>query len=261
MRTLSLSTRAGRVLVGLLAALAMALLAAAWAPSPADAELISAFDASSSTQAGAYADVTTSFKVGGAPLAPDREMPKRMEFDLPAGLLGTISSFPTCDLGRVMAGTCPAATQVGEGTATLTPNPFGSDPAQVYNLPPAGKDVATLAFRLTFFGMTLAVVPIHLQVRPDDYGLKATINTLPGLTLKSSMTLWGYPFAHTGENEGKTFMANPFVCGQPETTTLRVTSVQDPDKLETYTSTAPELTGCDQLSFARRSGRGATTRR
>jgi hypothetical protein len=252
MRTLSLSTRAGRVLAGLLAALALALLAAAWSPSRADAELISSFTASSSSaQAGDYVDFTTTFTVGGDMFDLERQRPKNLRFQLPAGLLGTISNFDTCDASRAWARTCPETAAVGRATSEVITNPGFPQQSVVYNLTPVGKDVATLGLPLQeSSGVVVAMVVVHLRARPDDYGLTATINNLPGITWATTMTLYGHPHDHfPGATEGKTFMHNPFVCGQPQTTTLEVNSYEDPDTWETYTSTMPALTGCDQLSF------------
>lgn len=239
----SLSDRARGALLGLLAA--GAALAAA-APAQAD-HLLTRFEASSSTtQAGAHADVTTSFSVN------EDERLKTMRFHLPTGLLGTIANFPTCTVADARKGTCPENTQVGEAMIHLEFN--GTEfttPGKVTNLRPGRGDVALLGIDV-LGGVALTLV--RLTVRPDDYGLDATIDALPNLVLETDMTLWGVPWDHwspatRADNPRLPFMVNPSVCGKPGVTTVEVDSYLNPGKFETYTATSPAQTGCESLVF------------
>lgn len=241
--TLPLSSRSRGLLLGLMAVLALALVAA-----PARADILSSFTASSSsTQAGAHADSTTSFLVAPGDDGSYPERASTLRFHLPPGLLGNVGSFPTCPLADVRS-SCPADTQIGEGTVPLVFAPgFTFDaPAQVFNVTPAGDDVATLAINAL---SGVSIVYMHLTVRPSDYGLDATINDLPKLVGGTTLTLWGVPFDHTGAGQRKPFMTNPAVCGQSAVTTLQVDSYQHPGQFETYSATTPAQTGCDAESF------------
>jgi hypothetical protein len=246
-------TRLRAALTGLVAAMALVLAAA---PS-AQADLLSIFEASSaSTQAGAFADARTNFNVtdvGGDPV-------KTMRFHLPVGLLGSISNFAACPLPTFYStgfGTiCPIETQVGEATVSLN---FGTpeDPLLVplpatVNVLSAGRgDVALLGVRLEY-GLGRAL--IRVNVRPDDYGLDATIDGLQNNLAGTDLTLWGVPWDHWDDgtkaaNKRLGFMANPATCGTEAVTKVEADSYRNQNVFEPYSATTPAQTGCNALRF------------
>jgi hypothetical protein len=243
--------RTGRGLLAAAAALALGLTAAP----AASANLLSAFEtSSSSTQAGAYADSRINFEVADLANGPV----KQVRFHLPVGLLGTISNFPTCDLPdfyEVMP-TCPEETQVGVADVGLNVNtpqdPFVFPIPFKVNVLKAGRgDTALLG--LSTDGLTARAL-IRLNVRPDDYGLDAEIEALPNNVGGTDMTLWGVPWDNwSAATRARTtrlpFMANPATCGKELETTVEVQGYADQGTWETHRAATPPQTGCDRLEF------------
>ncbi|HEX5925263.1 MAG TPA: hypothetical protein VFY45_15645, partial [Baekduia sp.] len=236
---------------GLVAAAAMALGAPA-----AQADLLSNFEAfPASTQAGAHADATTKFTVtdvAGSPV-------DTLRFHLPTGLLGSVANFATCklaDFTQTGANACAPETQVGEGSVLLNlasrdaPS-FSPMPATVHMLVAGRGDTALLGVRL-LNGLGTAV--LHINVRPDDYGLDATLEGFQNILGGSDVTLWGVPWDHWDSStqlreERLPFMANPATCGKEALTSVEVNSYKNPNVLEPYSVFTPAQTGCDQLRF------------
>jgi hypothetical protein len=246
--------RVRAVRAGLVAAAAIAFGAAA-APA-AQADLLSSFEAfPSSTQAGAHGDVTTKFAVTdfiGEPV-------EKLRFHLPNGLLGSVGNFATCKLGdftRTGANLCAPETQVGEGSVTINfatkSSPLLSPVHATVHMLVAGRgDTALLGVRLEN-GLGTAV--LHVNVRPDDYGVDAILEGFQNVLAGSDVTLWGVPFDHwdSGTQLGRDrlpFMANPATCGKEAVTTVEVSSYKNPDVLEKYAAWSPAQTGCDRLLF------------
>ncbi|HEY8582347.1 MAG TPA: hypothetical protein VIL49_05345, partial [Capillimicrobium sp.] len=171
------------------------------------------------------------------------------------GLLGTISSFPTCSPSEIRSPAgCDPATQVGDATVALqlsdSAPPF-EFPGTVHAMDAGAGEIALLGIRV--LGGS-AVTLLHLDVRPDDFGLDATIETLPNLVVGTDMTLWGVPWDHwdpatQAATPRRPFMTNPAVCGQEAVTTVDVDSFANPGAFETYRATSPPLTGCGAQRF------------
>jgi hypothetical protein len=236
---------------GLVAAAALALGAPA-----AQADLLTGFEAfPSSPQAGAHGDATTKFTLtdpAGSPV-------DKLRFHLPTGLLGSAGNFATCklaDFTLLQPGACAPETQVGEGLVLLNTGSrdvpsFGWNLAQVHMLVAGRGDAALLGVRV-LNGLGTAV--IHINVRPDDYGLDATVEAFQNILGGSDLTLWGVPWDHWDPatqlgRDRLPFMANPATCGKEALTTLEVESYKNPNVFERYFATSPPQTGCDQLLF------------
>jgi hypothetical protein len=241
-------------LAGVVAATALVFAAAP----AAQADLLSTFEAESfSTQAGARADVRTNFEVTdliGQPV-------KTMHFRLPTGLLGTIGNFDTCPLHKfnvasVAVSACPMTSQVGVANTRVnfsTPsNPQISTMTSSVHVLEAGRgDTALLGLFLPYLS---ARALISVTVRPDDYGLLATVDSLPNILAGSDVTLWGVPWDHwdsqtQAKNKRLPFMANPATCGKEAVTTVEVDAYRRPNVFESYSAWSPAQTGCDQLRF------------
>ncbi|HEX5923879.1 MAG TPA: hypothetical protein VFY45_08605 [Baekduia sp.] len=229
----------------------MALVLAA-APS-AQAELLSTFEATSaSTQAGAYADVRTNFVVADIANPVDK-----LRFHLPVGLLGSIGRFAECPLPTFYGVSgCPMDTQVGEATSLVD---FGGPgfplliplPSTVNVLTRGRGDAALLGIYIPF---VRARALIRVNVRPDDYGLDATVEGLPNNLGGTDLTLWGVPWDHwddstKAKNERLSFMANPATCGTEAVTKGDVNSYKNRDVIESFSATTPAQTGCEALRF------------
>ena len=148
---------------------------------------------------------------------------------------------------------------VGEDV-THTAVPLAA-PIPLFNLDPMPGHTATLAASLL-----IATIIVNVDVRPDG-GLTATISdTSTFLSVASTkLTLWGVPSdpshdalrcGQIGQDCGQTgrvltpFMTNPTDCsGGPVTTTLRITSWQDPGTVVEQTASQDAPTGCDKLVF------------
>ncbi len=239
-----------------LLAVAAALASTAAAAPAAQADLLSGVAvSSSSTQAGAYADLRTVFTVVDQPYNPVEQL----RFHLPVGLLGTIGNFDEClpaDFYKLPP-TCAPETQVGAATLRLN---FGTRdapfyaalPSSVYVLRPGRGDTALLGLSAPLGVQAKAL--IRIKVRPDDYGLDATLEGIPNNVGGSDLTLWGVPWDHwdaatKARTKRLSFMANPATCGAESMTTVEAKGYKDPDRWETYSATMPPQAGCDKLPF------------
>ncbi|HEX7278284.1 MAG TPA: hypothetical protein VF255_01550, partial [Solirubrobacterales bacterium] len=232
-------------------------------------------DETPSTQAGEHPyAVTTSFafpseeRPNGS-LVP-RESAKEIEVELPVGFAGDVTELPTCSEEQlsdstVIPGTaCPDGSQVGLITLYLAGNePFVTG---IYNMePPPGVPAA--------FGARALVVNVHLRAtlrpRPNgDYGITMHIrNASQALPLfGSSSTFWGVPSDPSyDEVRGVCFyeggfcpstaprvpsLSNPTSCtAEPLTTSLRVTTWQNPDVVHQAGDEMPPMEGCEVLEF------------
>jgi hypothetical protein len=268
--------------LGSLMAVAVAVVALLWSCGVARADLSiepgeAGFSVTpSSDQAGAHADLTTSFKFvtdseekAGANL-------RHVTIDLPPGFVGAPVAAPMCtqaQLGTQMgySNACPINSQVG--TARIVLNLLGSGiPIQVpvYNIVPAHGQTADFGF------VVAAVVRVNMvfSVRPGDYGITVTVNDIGGTAeiLSNSVTIWGVPgdpghdaergricfFEVSCPNQGgessgdnpTPFLTNPTECtDKPLTADLRVSSWQGAPKTEEATAPVGPMTGCEHLAF------------
>ena len=148
----------------------------------------------SSTQAGAHADLTTSF--GFDTVAEDGQLAanaRETVVELPPGFGGDLVDTPTCSASLFLREECPIGTQVG--IVTITTNGGGTVFAEpIYNLSPEPGDVAKLGFVLAAL-----YVEGDVTVRPGDYGLQTRFQNIKadsGIPFDSiSATIWGVPSA------------------------------------------------------------------
>jgi len=165
--------------------------------------------ASSTEQAGAHPNVTTSYFLNtinddgsGSPAAWQHSEPagppKDVRFDLPPGLVGTTVGMPRCTMADVAdESECPRDTMVG--TATLIVNGHGSRitlTAPVFNIAPATGEPAAFAFNAGFF-------PVRLDtsvLSNGEYNVRFTAPDISdgGADYFSSVTIWGIPAEHNG---------------------------------------------------------------
>ena len=227
----------------------------------------------STTQAGAHADLTTSFKLtrdpGGMPFARTRDI----EVALPPGMIGNPQGVPQCtvaQLGNLPAESkCPLDSQVGVTEVTLIDPISGTFTEPIYNMPSPGGDIVA---RLGFFAFEWPLF-INVRLDPTDYGLVASIEGVPSGAnmLEATTTLWGIPAAKShdelritpeeaasgdfppgGREAGlpeAPFLSNPTDCSTPRQISVTARSYQLPDAPSTMSVPFPEITGCGKLSF------------
>ncbi len=183
----------------------------------------------SSSEAGAHADLTTSFDLNrdaeGEPIGTVKDI----GVDMPPGVVGNPTATPRCPMSQVIHGTCPPDSAVGVATAELA----GIEApvvGLVYNIVPYADEPAAFAFAV--------VVPVRLDIgvrSNGDYGVHVSVRELTEAhpILSSTVTLWGVPEAHNGPgpfnfidsngipheyggpgpNVRIPFLTNPEVCG------------------------------------------------
>jgi uncharacterized repeat protein (TIGR01451 family) len=159
-----------------------------------------------STQAGAHADLTTSFSLNTNAEGGAGGNTKDTVVDLPVGFAGDPAATPTCtetqlegklrEIGGLLSA-CPLNSQVGTITfvAGFLPEsgpPFIHFPitAPIYNMQPLGGEVTRLGFDV--IGITTNIV---ISVLPG-YGLQATAPNLVSGDLEvdsAKLTVWGVP--------------------------------------------------------------------
>jgi hypothetical protein len=255
----------------LAAAVVSASAAAAVFDEPQEFRLESAGVSLSSTQAGAHADFTTSFKLSehqGVAYAITRDV----VVDLPPGIVGNPEAFPKCttlQLGGIPEESeCPVDAQVGTVDVELSESgAFANEP--LYNMPAPGGDVVA---RLGFFGGTFPVF-INVRLDPETDTLVSAVEGAPGAAaiLGSSVTLWGVPASPThdleritpfeaelgnGPPEGRPstlpetpFMTNPTSCEAGQQATIKVRSYQLSEAWSVKNVAFPQITGCGALEF------------
>ncbi len=267
----------------LAALLALALLGAAAAPASAfeydesqfaNYAMEKASVSLSTNQAGAHADLTTSFGLtndGGFPYAPT----KKLEIHLPPGAIGNPQGIPPCtiaQLGLVPEDSeCPIASQIGISEVTIT-EPNGSFTEPVYNMaPPKGQgDV------IARFGLMAGPYPTFIDVGldPTDYSIVATIEGISSAAgfVEAKTTIWGVPAAKSHNSlrlspldalQGKTsvppveaglpeapFLSNPTDCSLTRQLRVTATAYPLPNSPSTIAAPYPQITGCEALDFA-----------
>jgi hypothetical protein len=245
--------------------------------------------ATSSNQAGAHANLTTSFVLNT--VNPTGEVfnsepvnaPKDIGVDTPPGLVGTTVGMPRCTMAAVIEeSNCPSDTMVG--TATLLSRAVRNlrvlATVPIYNIAPApGEPVA--------FGFNALLFPVRLDasvLSNGDYGVRVTAPdiTEAAETILNSLTFWGVPSDHNGpgpDHAARSLAANgnetasgrhevlfggpaveqapvalltsPTQCSTPLEAILTTDPWEGPDlgKFVPVSTLLGRDTGCEKLSF------------
>jgi hypothetical protein len=221
-------------------------------------------DGSPSTQAGGHPfELTTAFQLGTFfDTTVGAEMPdgaaKDTVVELPPGVIGDPAAVPQCNAAELPNPfeECPADTQVGYAEVYLLFLSRADLRFPIYNMvPPAGEPAQ---FR---FKVVASMVYIDFKVRSgSDYGVTAYVHGINAAAPLYGVTvhLWGVPSdpSHEAIRGGpssalrKPFLRNPTSCTGPSTTTLDATSWEEPEHVVSATSTAPEMTGCEEVPFS-----------
>lgn len=226
-----------------------------------------------STQAGAHADLTTTFMLSrdaeGAPFAKTRDI----EVALPPGLIGNPQAVPRCTVAQFgtapSESECPVASQVGLSEVTLVQPANGTFTEPIYNMPSPGGDVVA---RLGFFAFEWPLF-INIRLDPTDYSLVAAIEGAPSgaVLVGATTTMWGVPAAKSHDEfritpeEAKNgefpsggresglpeapFLSNPTDCSLSREVSVTVRSYQLPESPSTMSASFPQISGCGKLNF------------
>jgi hypothetical protein len=235
----------------------------------------------SSTQAGAHPDLTTSFVLEdpGQPNAASD-----IQIDLPGGVSGNPNAITACTAANYASQQCPVDSQVGLVTIHAK---FLDDPdallgtAPLFSVQPGHDQTALFAFIVPKLGIPVTI-PLSLRTG-SDYGLRLTVAGISEQTplAAADITVWGFPadpvhdvqrfpvgspgapagcigLAGTGCLEGPTptnipqrpLTQNPSSCtGQPLTATLEITTYQNPAHKLEAAADYPQTTECDVQTF------------
>jgi hypothetical protein len=227
-----------------------------------------------STQAGAHADLITSFSfnshpdpaISGAFNISDG-ITKDVVVNTPPGLVGNPQTYPKCSYDELGSSSCPADSQLGAALVSVEGFPVVWQP--VYNMVPADGHVAEFGMKV----LELAQAHIVASVRTGgDYGITATVpNIASNLSLLgTTLTLWGVPAdsSHDGmrgdcltpfgpsgslcpsDHTQLPFLSNPTQCDTAGITTITADTWTSPGAFLASVASVPEqMTGCDLLSF------------
>lgn len=264
--------RLSKAALGTAAALLLALAAAAF-PAPAPAALITSFTAGVLndentanpqpsdyyTQAGGRPDVAFTKFTLDTSLSPVEQV----RVDLPAGLAVNPQAIPRCSAGTVT--TCPANTQVGKTSVTVTNIPIvGTQTVSgnVYNMTPSAGHPSDFAFEVTVAALFTIRTDLVGGVRyypsngrPGDYGDYFTISNISNLLgtqlQKSELIFWGAPAEHNGGGgTDNAFISDPSTCNGPETTYISASTYAPVSSGSTSYTTPVGATGCEKEPFA-----------
>jgi hypothetical protein len=196
---------------------------------------------------------------------------KDVVVDLPLGLMGSALAAPQCTLAQLTTpgttlGTsaCPPDTIVG--AIATDPQSSNVNPnGPIYNLVPEKGVTAEFGFLDVLGGSH--VLYARIVPGPSGYILQVTSPEDPQIVLTSlDTTFYGNPAVRDGSGNTQSAMfTNPSECdGQPLVTTVHIDSWEHPATFNpdgtpnlsdsnwvSATSTAPPVTGCDQLTSFR----------
>jgi hypothetical protein len=274
----------GRVLaalVGVLVALAALMPAAAAA---LEIEPGSFQVESTTSEAGAHPDITTSFAFTKDAEGRAGGTPRNVTVDLPVGFAGYVSEIPTCtpeQLTQPFSGgfplvvNCPAESQVGTANVTLNIQARGGAvefKVPIFNMTREEGQTANFAF----IANGVIASGIVTSIDPADHHLRSSVVNIGALfeVLDTRLTLWGAPAdsSHDAERGEVCFPFGPFhICGNgnhkagtnlvplirnptqctgsPLAAQLTVQSWENPAVDLKAASELPPITGCSQVHF------------
>jgi hypothetical protein len=235
----------------------------------------SALVATSSSQAGAHANLTTAFALSTVKPFETAVDVRDVRSDLPVGLVGNTVGMPRCSMSKVLLqvrdpNACPRDTMVGIASLMLDEGDGAEGilplSTPVYNIAPAPGEPAAFAFDAYVF-------PVRLDtsvLSDGNYGIRVTVPEISeaAITLATSVTIWGVPADHSGPgvngetnifgeswgapNPGQTrvpLLTNPQQCSAPTTATIATDSWSDPGVFQSLPVPTDTFSGCGELSL------------
>jgi hypothetical protein len=227
------------------AAATLATLAAA-GPAAASTPIASFSLTPSTTQAGAHPDLVQDIRFG----AIGSDDPRDVKVSLAAGLVANPTAAATCTETALQADACPAASQVGSGTVTASLlNLINVDvPARLYLVAPRAGEAGRIGMIAdSLAGKAVVQGTVALRTTPDT-GLDISFVDLPRQINGTDVAISAIRLTFNGSVNGSAFTRNPTSCA-PATTSVSVTSYDDPATTQTATSSFTP-TGCATLAYA-----------
>jgi hypothetical protein len=238
----------------------------------------------STMQAGAHADLTTSFDFAHNSLQRTFNDLRSTVVNLPPGFIGNNTAVPTCSVSQLLQarpaegltvhGTgadCPPDSQVGTISFTLAVP--GAPAHQTFDLYNMETNTPGVAAELGFHAILLTQLLV-ITVRPGDSGLTVTSPNIEelGEPHDVSVNVWGVPnsSAHNAERglecntfvgallcfgggeevsvPPKPFLTNPTSCGT-STATMSSNSWEEPEHFSEASTQVGPITECERVPF------------
>jgi hypothetical protein len=224
----------------------------------------------STDQAGAHENLTTSFDFAHNPAGKTYNDLKSVVVNLPAGFDANNTAVPTCSPAQLLAlaepggigAQCPPASQIGTINLDLATNgKLYYETYPLYNMEVTSFGVAAeIGFKTTILSQLLSI-----KVRPSDDGLTSTSPNIEevGEPHNVSVTIWGVPGSHEHDAQRgevcaefgnnfecagggeqvtppiKPFLANPTSCGS-FTASMKADSWEEPQPESWLQAPVPE---------------------
>jgi len=210
---------------------------------------------STTDQAGGFTDFSLLLQT-----ADDQQRISKLQFKVPAGLSGMISTIPLCQEPQAAQGTCSSASQIGHTVVASGPGPYplvvpqpGQPPAAIYLTGPTrleGPNQSVAPFGLSIvvpvvvgpFVLQTQVVRAKIEVDPHTAQITVTTNPLPQI-------IDGVPTDLRTVNaviDREGFMFNPTNCS-PQEFSGTATSAQG---TSVPISSHFQVGSCQSLKFA-----------
>jgi hypothetical protein len=232
----------------------------------------------SSDQAGAHADLTTSFGFARDEAGGVGGVLRNVEVVLPVGFAAYPVAVKTCDPVQLQLEICPSDAQIGtfEVVVRFTPTDIGILTIPVYNMVPPPGETAVFGFEIGH----LVSGDIVISVGPDYRGHATATNVISLYELvRESLTIWGVPadpshdaqrgskfkcYQYTGEPERTcegggvaanenpvAYLVNPTQCTSgPLIAELRKVESWEHETASVVKAKVGPFTGCESLKFA-----------
>jgi|HubBroStandDraft_4_1064222.scaffolds.fasta_scaffold08252_2 hypothetical protein len=232
----------------------------------------------SSDQAGAHADLTTSFAFAQNEEEAVGGILRNAEVVLPVGFAGYPAAVKTCSPVQLQSEDCPVDAQIGTINVVLRFYPGFDihDLYPVYNMVPAPNETAVFGFVVHEFLSANIVLSVG-----SDYRVHAKATNVIAATevLRQSLTVWGVPAdpSHDAQRGSRfncqqfgegpdvcsgggfaanenpiPYLVNPTQCtpGEPLVAELRNVESWEGEKVPTAKASMGPFTGCESLTFA-----------
>jgi hypothetical protein len=178
-------------------------------------------------QAGSHPDFTFDFnqpiveKINdGLPSSAPAEAVRDVALDLPPGMFGNPTPFPTCTMEQLVGGNehnqkCPISSQIGLIKLRLFDSATPSAEVGLFNIEHGNEVPAEFGFN--YLGAVATIIP---SVRPGDHGISAgSFEISEALPVRGArLTFWGFPASPVHDRERQE-PGVPFLLGTPVAST------------------------------------------
>ncbi|HEX5308781.1 MAG TPA: hypothetical protein VFW38_06845 [Solirubrobacteraceae bacterium] len=226
--------------------------------------------ATSTSEAGGHASVTSGFALNTVRPYVTAGGPRDIAFDLPPGAVGNTVGMPRCTVVLIAQENCPVNTIVGLAALEFAVGPSALQVvAPVFNIAPSPGEPA--AFGFVFAGY---VTRLDTSVLSNgNYGVKVISSDLEQTSAiyGTYITFWGVPADHQGpgpltitagdvnaklgsiggpsSTQRVPLLTNPTQCSQPLTTVAEMDAWRSPGVFRRTEVPAGSMTGCLEVPF------------